>query len=947
MSRRRDTTTPSQLERGSAVSPSPARDALQGNLESGLTLNRKKSWFGSARDILSKALKGDGSSKVDETEDRTISIQTEESEVGQHDDSSTTPLRPRPERQRTFTPRNAISSLRQHISSSNHRHKRPALANITGNEIRTSTPIGPDSIVISPAPEDEEEQDALETHARKNSLGKSLVGSIRTFGRKSMSGNASPTKSIKEDQFSPTKHAAAVPLPSSPIDIPPPPTLHVDLGPAALMPTSPQQDDESELMRITNPANLIGERPVPTYYTRLPGEGPSDQQHLLGKKQSLTPSDLLQLPTDDFGFSVPEGPTTPSRKSGFQLDGANDEIELFERSVEYKDKAYKKENRSLKKMVSLDAMAEECASSPTAKSPSKLLMGDPRRSRDHMSLTTIQSFPEDMPEITRQLAHLQTPSAGHRDPTSGEWKSGDPFAPSNTIGDLASSGPPSPTRSVKLPLRPKITVQSAGSTDPKTFDESDLQTPECVKDDGVECKEEVRRDSLIFDGVTIQNNQVNFATKDAAATTFKASNEAVIGDGAKSRESLASTVDSGEYGEFKTQQLFGDLSAPELPEYVDADGSGRASLETSPQRRRSVAQLYHRISNSKTPSPPRCRPGTTHQADVSDIFWKYDFKDWPRLSKDAGEDTPHESIGSSNESVAGSDDIPTNASPNRTPSMGDRLEFGIKRSARNMRYNALRDMEDTPEHEDSAKLPEFLQPAPHRPTLKIDTSSDFKTRNSSDLSLANFDEAYSSSRQVSPLKPSTRQSRVGMSSDSIDHELKHAISQHYVFQAAVAGLGITEPYSSSTATATPSENHPMFSNESKTTPNDHHPISPSSSAIWQDIQQGPFDTPPGPSNKSDQEGELHAYEFKTPFADSSASADDDTLDDCLEMFHNFNKSQEMLSSDSVQPAEKIENPFASSSSSSSPGGEGRGSSTTTSPRKPLPARYRNSLRGRR
>lgn len=66
MSRRRDTATPSNLERGGAISPSPARDALQGNLESSLTLNRKRSWFGSARDTLFRALKGDAASRADE-----------------------------------------------------------------------------------------------------------------------------------------------------------------------------------------------------------------------------------------------------------------------------------------------------------------------------------------------------------------------------------------------------------------------------------------------------------------------------------------------------------------------------------------------------------------------------------------------------------------------------------------------------------------------------------------------------------------------------------------------------------------------------------------------------------------------------------------------------------------------------------------------------------------
>lgn len=771
------------------------------------------------------------------------------------------------------------------------------------------------------------------------------MGSIRSFGRKSaLSMTTSPTKSTKEDRFSPTKNAAAVPLPSSPIPIPHPPTLHIDLGPSALMSKSLQQNEESEIMIITNPQTLIRERPVPTYYTRLPGEGPCDQQASLHKRESLTPSDLLQLPTDDFGFSIPEDPTTPRTKSAFQLDGTNDELELFERSVECKDKAKKKENRCLKKMVSLDAMAEECASSPTARSPSKLPLGDPQRCRGQISNTTVKTSPGDMPEIARQIARLQTPSAGHRDPSSGEWKSEDPFAPSNTIGDLAPSGPPSPARSVKLPLRPKITVQSAESIDPKTFDESGLQTPEGLKDDGVECVEEIRRDSVVRGNETEQNIQLDVAAKAAAAAVTLSTNaEAAIARPLEVQQCMASAIDPGEYGEFKTQQLFGDLSAPDLPEYKDADSTERTSHDVSLQRRRSVAQFSQRVSTSQTPSPPRCRPCTTRPADVAGMFLKFNLRDWPELSKVAVEqfvqDNPHESIDSSNESVAESDDITKNDSPSQTPNMGNRLDFDIKRSARNMRYNALSEMEVTSDHEDAAKLPESLHSTSLRPTLTLDTLSDFRIRNSSDLSLSNFNVAHSSSRQVSPLKPSARQSRVGMSSDSIDHELKHAISQHYVFQAAVAGLGITEPYCSSTATATPSENHPMFIKESSAV---HRPtLSPESSTIWQKIEHGPFDTPTGSaSNRSDQR-ELSEYQFKTPFADTAVA--DDTLDDCLEMFHNFNKSQEMLSSDSIQPAEKIENPFDSSSVK-----EGRGESSPVSPnKKPPPARYRNSLRGRR
>lgn len=91
MPQREDITTP-QLERGDgfSFSPSPARDALQGtwldgpltkpsdistgNLDNTLSLTHKKSWFGSARETLSRgalsakgyidALRGETSSRA-------------------------------------------------------------------------------------------------------------------------------------------------------------------------------------------------------------------------------------------------------------------------------------------------------------------------------------------------------------------------------------------------------------------------------------------------------------------------------------------------------------------------------------------------------------------------------------------------------------------------------------------------------------------------------------------------------------------------------------------------------------------------------------------------------------------------------------------------------------------------------------------------------------------
>lgn len=146
-----------------------------------------------------------------------------------------------------------------------------------------------------------------------------------------------------------------------------------------------------------------------------------------------------------------------------ELESTNDSTELFERSVEYKDKVKKKENRKLKKMVSLDAFAEEYA----AKSPSK----HRNQPRDNTDVSTLVAGKDKqtVSTVVSEIAKLQTASAGHRDPMDGHWKSADPFAPSNVIGDIGTSEPSTPGKDVELPLRPKITLQPSESAKPQTL----------------------------------------------------------------------------------------------------------------------------------------------------------------------------------------------------------------------------------------------------------------------------------------------------------------------------------------------------------------------------------------------------------------------------------------------------------------------------------------------
>lgn len=290
--------------------------------------------------------------------------------------------------------------------------------------------------------------------SRRTSLGMSLVGSIRSLNKRPILTSMSPTKRSKDDCDSPTKEAREIPLPSSPIQIPQPPALSLDLGPTALvsptfgrfspdmttkfdsmkltdfadtnreitkmaskgrldespqpqhLPYSPRREDVEEefsniLARIkAKPSsyilseeefaileafpdrfndNELAQHAVARYWGTIndpaiydPASNPPSYLHL---SDNATRDEGTQRPMhgvvgshisgDEVGPSPPAGPSTPlpGTGQGFDFDGANDSTELFERSVEYKDKSYKKESRRLKKMTSLDAMAEECATS--------------------------------------------------------------------------------------------------------------------------------------------------------------------------------------------------------------------------------------------------------------------------------------------------------------------------------------------------------------------------------------------------------------------------------------------------------------------------------------------------------------------------------------------------------------------------------------------------------
>lgn len=329
------------------------------------------------------------------------------------------------------------------------------------------------------------------------------------------------------------------------------------------------------------------------------------------------------------------------------------------------------------------------------------------------------------------------------------------------------------------------------------------------------------------------------------------------------------------------------------------------------------------------------------------------------------EPSPRRSVEMSIESVSINDDRETpNVSPatttasGRGPSMGNRLDFELARSERNKRYNALSDisaLSEVPEHEDPPNSPNDM-PAALRPALTIVTRN-LKNKSNTDLSLANFDEAFASSQVAQQRHP--RNYEIGMSSDSIEGELKDAIAEHYVFQTAMAGVPLEDAYNKISPAA--SSTKPFHGSADQEPASDGLALSPSSSIFWQDLEHGPFDTPPGASRTVSPKSQHRAiapqswglneedpqhYEFRSEPEHKSMqlSAAEDSLDECLDLFQNYNASQAILSSDPMEECSNSENPF------DSPKAQNRSRSSSEYPatprktppsKRPPPARYRS------
>ena len=718
--------------------------------------------------------------------------------------SSTTPLRGRHERHHSLVSRVATASLHRHLRSHSGRHKRRSVHSVMGRPSSEMSHIaGPERFACDP-----EQGESTIPHTRKGSVAGSIVGSIRSIGRRTgITKHASPP--TKEESLE--RPADTVPLPSSPVNIPmAAPALELDLGPGGFMsPTfgrSPERQQSRTLLKLTDPANITTARPKPTpFHTPLDTPG---QYRSTRPSRPITPSDLLNVPMTDTGPSPPAAPATPmpGTNFSFEVDGTNSEksekSQVFERSVTPPND---KERKELRTMRSLDAMAEACTiahandevaqlSEISAAENSDHAPGSPRPTaspalriptprRNLASAETIHSCPSDMAELTRQdcgreTAQGQGPFADQTRVSVRELSRDDPFDDRNAVG----SGPPSPTRSVELPFRPKVTKVVVRAAAPFAAGTRPPQDTEC---------------EATNENTTIHRPSLLSAT-DSTGAQLKLQRNYAIPEVLDELEGRPLGRDSFETAnEFENVALEDDASPRAQQHFTpviilpsDTNSDSPTSEGMSPQGGPLVPQIYHRINKSQSSSPRSVHSRNTYTAGLADAEYKFSFDNWLKDSSNAPAPdeepaTPHrrrmdmslDSV-STNEERKTPQVSPTTTSTGRTPSMGNRLDFDLKRSQRNMRYNAL--------YQEKSTVGTSASLAPSRPPPRFIFGCSEETE-ASGIQLADFESAYRSSREASPEKDKNAfQGRVD-SEESVAASLKDAAFDYHQLEERLTG----------------------------------------------------------------------------------------------------------------------------------------------------------------
>lgn len=418
--------------------------------------------------------------------------------------------------------------------------------------------------------------------------------------------------------------------------------------------------------------------------------------------------------------------------------------------------------------------------------------GPPRRNA--LSGETLHSIPSDMQELTRQWANEMPLTTGRY--WSGEVEKPvfeDPFADTQAV----ISGPPSPTRSVTLPLRLK---QSPAT--------SHMARCRKLEDGSAAIEGPSPANTYVFtpDAPTSPTNRVVFSQdaptsplSPAASLTMQmelqrnydlAERLAGEEDIVRRREPSAMTDPfenpaSDDDTCNRAQELYD--SGIFLPNYDNIDSMSYEegmSPQRGPLAHTATAVIYTSYNPEYNTDSSRAR--TARAAGLGDARYRFTVDNWLENPQTAGDPdlnpiTPsrrhmHSSIDSVTESEERKTPqiTPSTTTTDHTPSMGNRLDFDLKRSQRNMRYNALHQYA-------SAVLPDghLLSPAstpfarpPHHNRFIVGCSED--NTEDQDFQLADFDTAYDGAPSASPYGGvEAMQARIG-SEESVAESLKNA-----------------------------------------------------------------------------------------------------------------------------------------------------------------------------
>ena len=709
----------------------------------------------------------------------------------------------------------ATASLRHHLPGHSSRNKRRSVHSIVGRPSSEMSHIACPEDFASP-----ESGEETATHHRKGSKAGSIVGSIRGLNRRAIKRR---TSSLPPKRVSLERPVESVPLPSSPIDIPVvAPSLELDLGPAGFMsstfePSYARQQAE-DFMKLTDPSNITTGLPK-TKNVYLPIHTPVNIQSRKITRQNA-PQDLLKLPVEATRSAPPPAPTTPmpGTNFGLEVDGTNSEksqkSRVFERSV---TPPTDKERKELRTMRSLDAMAEACtiahANDETAQlaeldgttaatvSPVELdtesttksfydaacspKPGPSRRGPVHTagrnlsSAETVHSCPFDMPELTRLdsgqelVQHQTTPVELEGENVSGRT-SGDPFNDSNVM----YSGPPSPDRKVRLPFRLKASPEIAGPTTDEFArgDQSERVRPQTI--------EEGRTALQLFSPSEIASLRAKLEQKHSKAVAKQRRHDEKLSAAlspSKQVENLDNVASEEETQREAREPRAIDVALPDHDQEDDSTAEG-----LPPHGGPLIPQVYRPLEKSSNSSPRSVRSRTTYTAGLGDTEYKFSLDSWLKDSStakapDLERATPNRRrMDMSLDSVSTTEErttpqiSPASTAPAHTPSMGNKLEFDLKRSDRNMRYNAL--------HQEIA-MEQLDKPfAPLRATPRFIVGGSEDTEEGG-MKFADFERAYAGSREASPKKANQLlQDRVG-SQYSVADSLKDAAFDYNQLEA--------------------------------------------------------------------------------------------------------------------------------------------------------------------